>query len=170
MKVPATEKRPLILVTNDDGIEAKGVHELVKMIEDLGDIVAVAPDSPRSGQSSALSVGIPLRLNLIEHYRNISFYRTNGTPVDCVKLSMNQLFDRQPDLLLSGINHGSNSGVSIVYSGTMGAALEGCIIGIPSIGFSLTSHEPDTDFSPCREIVRESCKKVLEKGFRLRSV
>ena len=164
MKVTAPEKRPLILVTNDDGIEAKGVHELAKMIEDLGDIVVVAPDSPRSGQSSALSVGIPLRLNLIEHYRNISFYRTNGTPVDCVKLSMNQLFDRQPDLLLSGINHGSNSGVSIVYSGTMGAALEGCIIGIPSIGFSLTSHEPDADFSPCREIVRESCKKVLEKG------
>ena len=137
------------------------------MIEDLGDIVVVAPDSPRSGQSSALSVGIPLRLNLIEHYRNISFYRTNGTPVDCVKLSMNQLFDRRPDLLLSGINHGSNSGVSIVYSGTMGAALEGCIIGIPSIGFSLTSHEPDADFSPCREIVRESCKKVLKKGLPL---
>ena len=101
MKVPVTEKRPLILVTNDDGIEAKGVNELVKMIEDLGDIVVVAPDSPRSGQSSALSVGIPLRLNLIEHYRNISFYRTNGTPVDCVILSMTQLFDRQPDLLLS---------------------------------------------------------------------
>lgn len=134
------------------------------MIEDLGDIVVVAPDSPRSGQSSALSVGIPLRLNLIEHYRNISFYRTNGTPVDCVKLSMNQLFDRRPDLLLSGINHGSNSGVSIVYSGTMGAALEGCIIGIPSIGFSLTSHEPDTDFSPCREIVRESCKKSWKRA------
>ena len=104
MKVPATEKRPLILVTNDDGIEAKGVHELAKMIEDLGDIVVVAPDSPRSGQWSALSVGIPLRLNLIEHYRNISFYLTNGTPVDCLKLSMNQLFDCHPELLLSGIS------------------------------------------------------------------
>ncbi|WP_455497384.1 5'/3'-nucleotidase SurE [Coprobacter sp.] len=164
MEAPMSEKRPLILITNDDGIEAKGVHELVKMIEDLGDIVVVAPDSPRSGQSSALSVGIPLRLTLVEHHGNISFYRTNGTPVDCVKLSINQLFDRRPDLLLSGINHGSNSGVSIVYSGTMGAALEGCIIGIPSIGFSLGSHDPNADFSHCREIVRESCRKVLENG------
>ncbi len=164
MEVASTKRKPLILVTNDDGIEAKGIHELVNMIKDLGDIVVVAPGGPRSGQSSALTVGTPLRLTLIEKKQNISFYRTNGTPVDCVKLSINQLFDRHPDLLLSGINHGSNSGVSIIYSGTMGAALEGCIIGIPSIGFSLTSHDPNADFSPCRAIVRACCKRVLEKG------
>lgn len=156
--------RPVILVTNDDGISAKGIKELVSAIEGLGDIVVVAPDSPRSGQSSAITSNLPLRLTLVEEREGYKAYKTNGTPVDCVKLSMHRLFDRHPDLLVSGINHGSNAGISILYSGTMGAALEGTIIGIPALGFSLTSHSADADFSGCKPIIRELCAKTLEKG------
>ncbi|MCP9612900.1 5'/3'-nucleotidase SurE [Coprobacter tertius] len=156
--------KPLILVTNDDGIDAKGINELIKMIDSLGEILVVAPDSPRSGQSSAISSGYPLRLIPVEKKEDFTSFKTNGTPVDCIKLALNFLCDRRPDLLVSGINHGSNAGVSVVYSGTMGAAIEGAIVGIPSAGFSLCSHNPDANFSACSDIVTFTCRKLLEQG------
>ena len=140
------KKHPLILVTNDDGIYAKGINELVSMIQDLGDICVVAPDSPRSGQSSAITSELPLRVKCISNQNEYKAFKSNGTPVDCIKLSINQILNHRPDLIVSGINHGSNAGASIIYSGTMGAVLEGCLIGIPSIGFSLCSHDPEADF------------------------
>lgn len=156
--------KPLILITNDDGIEARGIEFLAKQVVPLGDVVVVAPDSPRSGQSCAITVTNPLRLFKVKEVDNIKYYKTTGTPVDCVKLAMHCVLDRRPDIVLSGINHGSNSGVSTMYSGTMGAAYEAAIIGIPSVGFSICDHSPDVDFTPCAEVIQKVCKMVLEKG------
>lgn len=158
------KEMPLILITNDDGIDAKGIHSLVDMVSDMGKIVVVAPDGPRSGQSCALTVSMPLRLRKIKEDGNITYYKTGGTPVDCVKLAINEVLGRKPDLILSGINHGSNSAVSTIYSGTMGAAYEGSVLGVPSVGFSLCSHEHEPDFEACRGIVRETCVSLLKNG------
>ena len=158
------ENRPLILMTNDDGIQAKGINELADMLRETGDIVVVAPDSPRSGQSSAISSEFPLRVTLEAERPGYWAYKSNGTPVDCIKLAVNQLLPRRPDLIVSGINHGSNAGACIIYSGTMGAVLEGCLIGIPSIGFSLCSHDPKANFDACRDIVQHTCRQVLQNG------
>lgn len=155
---------PLILITNDDGIEARGIEFLAKQVSSLGDVVVVAPDSPRSGQSCAITVTNPLRLFKVKEEGNIVYYKTTGTPVDCIKLALHTVLPRRPDIILSGINHGSNSGVSTMYSGTMGAAYEGAIIGIPSVGFSLCDHSPEADFTPCTEVVQRVCKAVLENG------
>lgn len=156
--------KPLILITNDDGIEARGIEFLAKQVSSLGDVVVVAPDSPRSGQSCAITVTNPLRLFKVKEEGNIKYYKTTGTPVDCIKLAIHAVLERRPDILLSGINHGSNSGVSTMYSGTMGAAYEGAIIGIPSVGFSLCDHSPEADFTPCIEVIQKVTKSVLEKG------
>lgn len=156
--------KPLILITNDDGIEARGIHFLAKAVSHLGEIVVVAPDSPRSGQSCAITVTNPLRLFKAKEEGNIKYYKTTGTPVDCIKLAINEVLERRPNLILSGINHGSNSGVSTMYSGTMGAAYEGAIIGVPSVGFSLCDHSPDADFAPCLDVIQKLCKSVLENG------
>ncbi|MEG1999072.1 MAG: 5'/3'-nucleotidase SurE, partial [Bacteroidales bacterium] len=158
------KKVPLILVTNDDGIDAKGIHALVDMVSGLGNIVVIAPDGPRSGQSCALTVSAPLRLRRIKEDGNIVYYKTGGTPVDCVKLAINEVLGCKPDLIISGINHGSNSAISTIYSGTMGAAYEGSVLDVPSVGFSLCSHESEPDFEVCRGIVVETCKMLLEKG------
>lgn len=156
--------RPLILVTNDDGIEAQGIKSLVEFLLPLGDVVVVAPDGGRSGQSAAITVNMPLRLAQVENRDGYKSFKTNGTPVDCVKLALNVLLADTPDLVVSGINHGSNSGVSVIYSGTMGAVFEGVIHGIPSIGFSLCNFSPDADFSVCRDIVTNLCRKALSQG------
>lgn len=156
--------RPLILVTNDDGINARGIKSLVEYLMPLGDVVAVAPDGARSGQSAAITVKEPLRMAMVENREGYKAFKTTGTPVDCVKLALNVLFADRPDLVVSGINHGSNSGVSVIYSGTMGAVFEGVVNGIPSIGFSLCSFDADADFSICREVVEELCSRALEKG------
>ena len=156
--------KPLIFITNDDGIEAKGLRQLIEYLSPLGEIVAVAPDGPRSGQSAAITAGNPLRVNEISFLPGCKAYKTNGTPVDCVKLSMNNILDRRPDLLVSGINHGSNSGVSVIYSGTMGAVFEGLIQGIPSVGFSLCNHDHNADFSICQPLIVSLCQGILEKG------
>lgn len=161
MEKIARSNRPLILITNDDGIQAKGIREAAEFLKPLGDILVVAPDAPRSGQSSAITVTTPLRMKVIDRQEGFCMIRTNGTPVDCIKLSMNILLDGHPDLIVSGINHGSNSGVSIIYSGTMGAVLEGALLHIPSIGFSLCNHKADADFSACRELVTAICQKAL---------
>jgi len=161
--------RPLILVSNDDGIQAKGVHVLIDTLVKFGDVVCVCPDSPRSGQSMALTVNAPLRICRIEDYNGAAMYKTNGTPVDCIKLAMHTILrGNRPDLVAAGINHGSNSAINVVYSGTMGATLEGCVFGIPSIGFSLTDHSHDADFSGCipfiETIVDGTLRNSLPEG------
>ncbi len=158
------EKRPLILVSNDDGIEAIGVHELVDCLLKFGDVVCVCPDGPRSGQSMAISVNTPLRIERLDDWHGAEMYKVNGTPVDCIKISMHTILGRRPDLVVSGINHGSNAAINVVYSGTMGAAFEGCACGVPSIGFSLTTHNPKADFSGCLPFVDKIVGSVLKNG------
>ena len=139
-------KRPLILVSNDDGIMAKGINELVKFLRPLGDIVVMAPDAPRSGSGCALTVTQPVHYQLVKKEVGLTVYKCSGTPTDCIKLARNTVLDRTPDLVVGGINHGDNSATNVHYSGTMGVVFEGCLNGIPSIGFSLCNHAPDADF------------------------
>lgn len=156
--------RPIILVSNDDGIEAPGIHRLVECVADLGEVYVVAPDSARSGQSSAMTVDSPLRLKEHETYMGARMFSVNGTPVDCVKLAFHCVVPRRPALMVSGINHGSNSGNSAIYSGTMGAAFEACMSGIPSVGFSLLHHSWKADFTRCLPFVKAIASKVLTEG------
>ncbi|MDE5810967.1 MAG: 5'/3'-nucleotidase SurE [Muribaculaceae bacterium] len=156
--------RPLILISNDDGIAAPGIHRLVECVADLGRVFVVAPDGPRSGQSSALTVDKPLRITRHEDYRGAEMYSTNGTPVDCVKLALHTVLPERPALMLSGINHGSNAGNSVIYSGTMGAAFEAAMAGIPAIGFSLLHHSIKADFTRCLPYVKQISAKILEHG------
>ena len=158
------DKRPLILITNDDGLGARGLEHLVRIAVRLGDVVVVAPDTPQSGKSSAITVNTPLYVNEHAPIDSAKVFTTSGTPVDCVKLAMFAVLDRKPDLLLSGINHGSNSGVNNIYSGTMGATMEGCTLGIPSIGYSLLSHSPNADFDPTTPFIEEITQKVINHG------
>ena len=158
------KQRPLILITNDDSIEAPGLRARVDVAVEIGDVVVAAPSEPMSGQSSAITVTTPLRIREHDSYRGAKMYSVNGTPVDCVKLALHALFDRKPDLLLSGINHGSNSGNSIVYSGTMGAVIEGCMVGIPSIGYSLLDHSHSADFSESQPWIRQITSAVADRG------
>jgi 5'-nucleotidase len=131
-------KRPLILVTNDDGITSLGIRTLVEIAQTIGEVVVVAPNSPQSGMGHAITIGQPLRLYSTELFTEVDEYECSGTPADCVKLAKHYVLkDRSPDLVVSGINHGSNSSISILYSGTMSAAIEAAIEGIPAIGFSL---------------------------------
>jgi 5'-nucleotidase len=157
-------KLPLILITNDDSIDAPGIHALIDYVKDMGQVVAVAPSDPHSGQSSAISVNRALNITKHPDYNGAQMYAVNGTPVDCIKLAMHALIDRRPDLILSGINHGSNSGNSIIYSGTMGAVLEGCMLGIPSIGYSFHSHDWKFNIEACREVVTEITSRVIANG------
>ena len=156
--------KPLILITNDDSIEAKGLRHLVDCVRTMGDIYVVAPNQPHSGQSSAFTVNAPLRI--IEHpdYNDAVMRSVTGTPVDCVKLAMHHVLPRRPDIILSGINHGSNAGNSIIFSGTMGAALEGCMLGIPSVGYSLLHHSLKADFSECTPYITDITGRVLAEG------
>lgn len=157
-------KKPLILITNDDGYQAKGIEALIDSVKDLGDIIVVAPDGPRSGMSSAITSLQPLRVYLINESQNIKVYATTGTPVDCVKLGISELAERRPDIVLSGVNHGSNAAVAVLYSGTMGAAIEGAVFKIPSIGFSLLDHSHNADFTYSKKYIHSITKQVLEDG------
>lgn len=157
--------RPLILITNDDSINAPGILCLAKAVAELGDVYIVAPAAPHSGQSAALTVGAPLRITeQPSDSVNIRCFVVTGTPVDCVKIALHTILPRRPDLVLSGINHGSNSGVNVTYSGTMGAALEGCMNHIPAIGFSLLHHSMKADFSLSVDYVTDITRTVLERG------
>ena len=157
--------KPLILVTNDDGIVSKGIRILVDIMVKFGDVLVVAPDSPQSGMGHAITVGNTLRLYKTKVFNGIESYQCSGTPVDCVKLAKHHILkERKPDLLVSGINHGTNTSISIVYSGTMAAALEGAIDDIPSIGFSLCDYAADADFSHTIKYVESITRQVLEKG------
>jgi 5'/3'-nucleotidase len=156
-------KRPLILVTNDDGITAPGIRALVKCVSELGDVVVVAPDSPQSGMGHAITIMEPLRLDESDYFGpDILAYQCSGTPADCVKLAIDKVLDRRPDLLVSGINHGSNSSINVIYSGTMSAAVEGAIDGMQAIGFSLLDYAMDADFNRSMDVVTKVCKRVLE--------
>lgn len=155
---------PLILVTNDDGYLAPGVRALIRMLTPFGRVIAACPDSPRSAQSMAITVNSPLRINRDDKFTDAELYMINGTPVDCVKLAMSAIVPRRPDIIVSGINHGSNSAVNVIYSGTMGAVFEGCAFGIPSVGFSLTSHSMKADFEPCRPFVSRIVDRTLQHG------
>lgn len=159
-------KRPRILVTNDDGIDAQGIRFLIDVIRDLGDVVVIAPDSPQSGMSHAITVNSPLRLKKLVEEDGYLEYSCNGTPVDCVKLGEQIVLKGKPDLLVSGINHGSNAAINIVYSGTMAAAIEGCIDRIPSIGFSMNDFSHHLNFEPARELIKHIVTQVLEKGLK----
>jgi 5'-nucleotidase len=158
------KKKPLILVTNDDGITAPGIATLIEVARTLGDVVVVAPDKPQSGMGHAITINSTLRINKVKIYGVKEEYSCTGTPVDCVKIAVNKILKQRPDLCLSGINHGSNMSINVIYSGTMSAAVEGAIERIPSIGFSLCDNSIDADFTASKKIVKKIIMGVLEKG------
>ncbi len=158
------KKRPLILVTNDDGVMAPGIRMLVKLMQEIGEVVVVAPDKPQSGMGHAVTISTPLRLEKITVDGGHDEFSCSGTPVDCVKLAVNKVLKRKPDLLVSGINHGANSSISVMYSGTMSAAIEGSMEGIPSIGFSLLDHSFDADFTQATIYIQQLANHVLNHG------
>lgn len=158
------KKEPVILVTNDDDITAPGIHALVDAVSPLGRVVVVAPDRPQSGMGHAITIGIPLRMNRVNLFGDIEAYQCSGTPVDCVKLARDKILGGPPDICVSGINHGANHSINIIYSGTMSAAMEAAIEGIPSIGFSSLDYSYEADFTVPAKIARLLTKKVLEEN------
>ena len=158
--------RPLILVTNDDGMFAPGIKALVEIASEFGEVVVIAPDSPQSGQGHAITITEPIRLNRVDVFKGIDAYECSGTPVDCVKLAKSVVLKgREIDLCLSGINHGSNASINIIYSGTMSAAMEASVEGIPSIGFSFLDYSFEADFSTPRYFARYIVQYFVENGF-----
>lgn len=156
--------RPLILVSNDDGITAPGIRNLVDAVKHLGEVVIVAPDSPQSAMGHAVTISKPLRLDKTDIYGDILAYQCSGTPADCVKLAVDKVLHRKPDLMVSGINHGSNSSINILYSGTMSAAMEAAIEGIPAVGFSLCDFAYDADFSLAKKVASTVAANILANG------
>lgn len=155
--------RPNILVVNDDGITAKGIKNLMEVMKDLGNVVVVAPDSPQSGMGHAITIGKPIRFDKVDLYEGVEMYKCSGTPVDCVKLAVNKIFKGdKPDLCVSGINHGLNNSINVIYSGTMSAAVEGAIEKIPSIGFSMDDFSSDADFQYTKPYIKAISEQVLE--------
>ena len=158
-------KRPLILVTNDDGITAPGIRTLIALMQEIGDVVVVAPDKPQSAMGHAITINNVLHLNKISAANAVvQEYSCSGTPADCVKLAVNEVLERKPDLCVSGINHGSNSAINVIYSGTMSAALEAGIEGLPAIGFSLSDLDWNANFEHSKPFVRKMALMVLEHG------
>lgn len=156
----------LILLSNDDGYQAKGVRQLMGWLSRFGRVVAVCPDTGRSGQSMALTFNAPLRVEQTESpVEGCELWHCSGTPVDCIKIAQHTILNgEKPDLVVAGINHGSNSSVNVLYSGTMGAVFEGCSWNVPAVGFSLTDHHPDADFSACEGVVCRVVEEVLKNG------
>lgn len=163
------KNKRLILVTNDDGVDAKGIKELIKIAALFGEVVVVAPERGQSGMSHSVSLNDPIYLNKIKSEPGLTIYSCSGTPVDCVKIALHKVLDKHPDLIISGINHGSNASVSAIYSGTVAAAREGSLNGIPSIGFSLLDHSSDADFSASVIYVEKIVKKVIQNGIPKRT-
>ena len=157
-------KRPLLLISNDDGYQAKGINSLIEMLADYGDIIVCAPESACSGMACAFSATTPLRLRLREKREGVEIWSCSGTPVDCVKMALAEIVPRKPDMVIGGINHGDNASVNMHYSGTMGVTLEGCMKYIPSVAFSLCDHREDADFEPLRPYIREITSRVLAEG------
>lgn len=157
--------KPLILVSNDDGITAKGIRVLVEAMQTIGEVVVVAPDSPQSGMGHAITIGNTLKLEKSDIFDGVDAFECSGTPADCVKIAKHfVLKDRKPDLVVSGINHGSNTSISVLYSGTMSAALEASLEGLPAIGFSLCDYSSDADFSHTIPYIKQLAEKALAKG------
>jgi len=157
--------KPLILVCNDDGISSRGIRILVELMTEMGEVIVVAPDSPQSGMGHAITVGNTLRLDKTDIFGSVPAYKCSGTPADCVKLAKHHLLKNgKPDLVVSGINHGSNTSISILYSGTMSAAIEGAIEGLPAVGFSLCDFSSEADFSHVGEFVQTIATEILNKG------
>jgi 5'-nucleotidase len=159
--------KPLILVTNDDGITAPGIKMLVEIAQELGEVVVVAPDSPQSGMGHAITLENPLRVHPTRAFPDLKAYECSGTPVDCVKIAKHLLADHRPiNLCVSGINHGSNAASNILYSGTMSAAMEASLENIPSIGFSLLDYRYEADFGAAREHIKTIMQHVLTHGLQ----
>lgn len=159
------KKQPVILITNDDDITSPGIRCLIDAVRGLGRIVVVAPDKPQSGMGHAITIGNPLRMNRMDNLfgPDVESWQTSGTPVDCVKLAVDKILHGKPDLCLSGINHGANHSINVIYSGTMSAAMEAAIEGIPSIGFSLLDYNYDADFTAAKQIVNKMVMAILGK-------
>jgi len=158
--------KPLILITNDDSIKAPGIRALIEYIRPFGRVVVVAPDRPQSGTAHAVTINIPLRLELLHKKEDYEEYSCNGTPADCVKLAFKVILKRRPDFLFSGINHGTNASINIIYSGTMAAVFEGAMAGVPSIGFSLNNYSMKADFAPSRKYISTIVGKVIKHGLQ----
>jgi len=158
-------KKPLILVTNDDGITAPGLRNLIDVMNELGDVVVVAPDGPQSGMGHAVTINNTIYCNkIVVDEGPQEEYKSSGTPADCVKLAVSEVLDRKPDLCVSGINHGSNSSINVIYSGTMSAAVEAGVEGIPAIGFSLLDYSWNANFKPLKPYIKKIAENVLENG------
>lgn len=158
-------RRPLILISNDDGIESPGLKALVNSVKDLGDITVVAPDSPQSGMGHAITVSEPLRLEEVQDFGpSILAYRSNGTPADCVKLAVSIILHQKPDIVISGVNHGSNSSINAIYSGTVSAAMEGVIEGVPAAAFSLLDYAIDAAMEQTQPYTRRITQQLLENN------
>ena len=155
------KKKPTILITNDDGITAPGIRNLIEAVKDLGNLVVVAPDKAQSGMGHAITIGHPLRMNKMDLFEGIEAWQVSGTPVDCVKLAVDKILHGKPDLCLSGVNHGANHSINVIYSGTMSAAMEASIESIPSIGFSLADYSYEADFSAAKFYIRKIVNSLL---------
>jgi 5'-nucleotidase len=164
------KKKPVILITNDDGITAPGIKNLIEAVKDLGKVVVVAPDKPQSGMGHAITIGIPLRLHKVNLFEGIEAYQCSGTPVDCVKLAVDKVLHHKPDICLSGINHGANHSINVIYSGTMSAAVEAAIESIPSVGFSLLDYSLEADFTASRKYAKMIVQQLLHSKLDKHSV
>ncbi|MEZ5047107.1 MAG: 5'/3'-nucleotidase SurE [Chitinophagaceae bacterium] len=156
--------KPIILITNDDGITAPGIHALIEVAKEFGDVVVVAPDSPQSGMGHAITIGKPLRLHAVHMFENVQAFQCSGTPVDCVKLAVDKVLHRKPDICLSGINHGANNSINVIYSGTMSAAMEASIESIPAFGFSYLDYSFEADFELAKSVVRTMLELFFTKS------
>lgn len=165
VRMTKQSSKPNILVVNDDGITATGIKNLMEVMQEIGNVVVVAPDSPQSGMGHAITIGKPIRFDKVVLYEGVEMYKCSGTPVDCVKIAVNKIFKgKKPDLCVSGINHGLNNSINVLYSGTMSAAVEGAIEKIPSIGFSMDDFAADADFSHTKKYIKNICEEVLANG------
>ncbi len=153
--------KPTILITNDDGVTAPGIAALIEVAKQYGRVVVVAPDAPQSGMGHAITIGKPLRLNHVNLFGDVEAYQCSGTPVDCVKIAVDKVLHKKPDFCFSGINHGSNSSINVIYSGTMSAAMEASIEGIPAVGFSYEDYSFDADFSLAQQVASEIIHKLI---------
>lgn len=158
-------EKPLILIANDDGVEAKGINVLTRLMCQLGQVVVVAPDGARSGSSCAITTHGTVRLTCLSQAPGLQVYSCSGTPTDCVKLALEKVLGRKPDLMVSGINHGDNTSVSVHYSGTLGAVYEACMKEVPAIGFSVRSTDPECDFSPYEQSILKIASLAMKKVF-----
>lgn len=158
------DKKPLILIANDDGYRAKGFHKLIELMRKIGEVVAISTEKPMSGQSHSITNHDPLRVYLAEQDTDYKLYVCTGRPVDCIKIGYRFTDGRMPDLVVSGINHGSNASSNVIYSGTMGAALEACMDGVPAIGFSVDSYSSNAEFDHIEHYVDSIARRVLAEG------